>query len=238
MSQSVNPANEMVLTPQQAALAQALRGQFITLEGVDGCGKSTQARLLGDRLRRLGLRVTETREPGGTPLGMALRLVLLDPAHNTITPQSELLLYLADRIQHLKQVIRPALQRGDVVLCDRYHDATVAYQSHARGLSLEPLAAYIQAEIAPTQPNLTLWLDVDLNVAKERIDHRNAQQSRNAKSQSRMDAQAPDFHSKVRAGYAALHTAHPERIVQVPAGSGVSEISNRIWSIVEARYGV
>ncbi|MDH4248540.1 MAG: dTMP kinase [Deltaproteobacteria bacterium] len=228
-------------SPSPDTLTQALRGRFITLEGVDGCGKSTQARLLADRLRRAGCRVTETREPGGTPLGMALRAVLLDPLNDSMAPVSELLLYLADRVQHLRQVIRPALARGDVVVCDRFHDATVAYQSHARGLSLEPLAAFIAAEIAPTQPHLTLWLDVDLTLARERITTRAAQQGRastGAGREGRIDSLGPEFHRKVREGYAALHQAHPDRIVCVSGAGGVSEISARIWSVVEARHGV
>ena len=110
------------------------RGAFITFEGVDGCGKTTQAELLAEKLRRVGHSVLTTREPGGTAVGRGLREVLLNPAHKEITPECELLLFLADRVQHLGELITPALARGETVVCDRFHDSTVAYQRYGRQL--------------------------------------------------------------------------------------------------------
>src|SRR5574341_782941 len=125
-------------SPGRSGPGAGARGDFITFEGIDGCGKTEQARRLAARLRGLGVAVAETREPGGTAIGRGLRAVLLDSVHAGMTPECEVLLYLADRVQHLAEVIRPALLRGETVICDRYHDATLAYQHHARGLDMAP----------------------------------------------------------------------------------------------------
>lgn len=237
---------------------QTLRGQFITFEGIDGCGKSTQAARLTARLRELALPVLATREPGGTPIGSALREILLSGDHGEMIPQCELLLYLADRVQHLAQDIRPALDRGETVICDRYHDATVAYQHYGRQLDFAAVQPLIDAEITVTPPQLTLWLDLPATLARERIAgrasgdstaHDNPGRSNpehgnpghgNPEQQGadRMDGEALAFHERVRVGYAALHEAHPGRIVRIDALQSVSEVEGAIWACIEERYRV
>ncbi len=209
-----------------------LAGAFITLEGIDGCGKSTQARRLAERLRAGGADLLTTREPGGTAVGQALRALLLDRDQAALLPPVELLLYLADRVQHLGEVIRPALTAGRTVLCDRYHDATVAYQQHGRGLDFGPVAALVAQHIAPTRPDLTLWLDVDVATAQGRIA------GRNSGGGDRMDGERTEFHERVRAGYRSLHEAHPERIVRVDAAADESTVAAAVWRVMEARFDV
>jgi dTMP kinase len=148
-------------------LKESLQGKFITFEGIDGCGKTTQAKLLCDRLRSKGLTVELTREPGGTEIGSAIRQVLLDVRHLGMTPQCELLLFLGDRIQHLVEFIQPALARGAVVICDRYHDATIAYQQYGRELDLSALKPFIVEFIRPL-PNLTFWIDITVEQSLRR----------------------------------------------------------------------
>lgn len=219
-----------------------LAGAFITLEGIDGCGKSTQARRLAERLAARGADLLTTREPGGTAVGQALRAVLLDRQHAALAPQVELLLYLADRVQHLTEVVGPALVAGRTVLCDRYHDATVAYQQHGRGLDFAPVAALVAQYIAPTQPHLTLWLDVDVATAQGRIVARSgvagAGQAGATPVGDRMDGEQTAFHERVRAGYRALHEAHPARIVRVDAAADEATVAAALWQAVEARFHV
>ncbi len=217
-----------------------MRGRFLTLEGIDGCGKSTQAHLLGERLQAAGLPVRKTREPGGTPIGAQLRAVLLDARNAALAPHAELLLYLADRVQHLQEVIRPALAAGEVVVCDRYHDATVAYQGHGRGLDFAPLADFIAAEILRTPPHLTLWLDVPVAVGQARIAARNNAHPTPApvEAESRLDSEHAAFHARVREGYAAIHAAEPERVVRIDAAAAVEAIHEQIWAVLTERYDV
>jgi dTMP kinase len=221
----------------------SLRGRFLTFEGIDGCGKTTQAQMLAGRLRGAGLPVLETREPGGTAIGEQVRAVLLRGDNSEMTPQCELLLYLADRVQHLAQVIRPALAEGTVVLCDRYHDATVAYQQHGRGLALEGLRDFLAAEVHATAPHLTFWLDLPVEAAQARIARRNdgphppgAPPFRG--DESRLDSAAAAFHERVRNGYAAIRAAEPERVLRIEAARAPGHIAAEIWKQLEARYDV
>ena len=222
-------------------LAEALRGRFITFEGIDGCGKTTQAQLLAQALRHQGVAVLETREPGGTPVGKALRAVLLDPAHEALTPACELLLFLADRVQHLAQVVRPALAQGQTVLCDRFHDATVAYQHHARGLDLAPYQPLIDSTIAPTWPDLTFWLDLDVPSAQGRVSQRQRQTGPAAKDagprMSRLDGAGAEFYKRVREGYRRLAEQFPQRIVRVDAARPVEVVQQAIWRVLLRRLG-
>ncbi|MDH5753184.1 MAG: dTMP kinase [Deltaproteobacteria bacterium] len=211
-------------------------GVFITFEGIDGCGKTTQLKLLAHYLRERGRRVLETREPGGTDIGRALRAVLLDPANAAITPACELLLYMADRVQHLSQVIRPALARGEVVLCDRFHDATVAYQSHARGLSLDSLQGFIREDILSTSPHTTFWLDMDVGLARRRMAERAREADENAPAESRLDDAEEDFHRRVRAGYQAICKAEPQRVIRIEAGGTEQETALLIRKSLEERH--
>lgn len=222
---------------------RSLRGAFITFEGIDGCGKTTQAKTLAQRLRDYDFPVVETREPGGTAIGKGLRGVLLDPASQRMTPTCELLLYLADRVQHLAEVILPALAREDVVICDRFHDATVAYQQFGRGLDFGVLGDLIAAEIAPHPPSLTLWLDTDVETARQRIAHRTSERtaaSRGAalERDGRLEQEDPRFHQRVRTGYSTLARREPERVVRIDANAGEDAVRDAVWNEVVRRFHV
>ncbi|MCH8075887.1 MAG: dTMP kinase [SAR324 cluster bacterium] len=214
----------------------SIRGKFITFEGIDGCGKSTQARRLAQRLRQQGHKVLETREPGGTPIGRQLRSVLLDPGNDAMSATCELLLYLADRVQHLDTVIRPALQREETVICDRFHDATVAYQQHGRGLDLASLGGFLEKEVLSTTPDTTWWLDLEVELAQRRIQQRIRGQGGNEPRESRLDDAGREFHERVRSGYAAIHGSEPGRMVRVPATGDEAEIDATIWNLLSQRY--
>lgn len=211
-------------------------GRFITFEGVDGCGKSTQARLLAERLRAAGLDVLETREPGGTAIGAQLRAVLLDEDNAALTPQAELLLYLADRVQHLEETIRPALAAGRVVVCDRFHDATVAYQQHGRGLDLTPFAGFIAAEVLRPPPDLTFWLDVDVEEARRRMTGRQTAIGA-VTGEGRLDNAAAAFHHRVREGYRIIQRAEPGRVERIDAAGSPAQLHQRIVACLKERYG-
>lgn len=218
-----------------ASPATAPQGRFITLDGIDGCGKSTQAALLAGRLRAAGLDVVETREPGGTAIGAQLRRVLLDSRNGGLVSEAELLLYLADRVQHLAEVIRPALARGQMVVCDRYHDATVAYQHHGRGVPIAALAPFIAAHVGATPPHLTLWLDVPLQAAAQRRNTRPDSAAGGGADERRLDDESAAFFERVRAGYEALWRAEPERIVRIDAGGSVEDVAAAVWAAVRER---
>lgn len=223
--------------PQGAAGRAPLAGRFITFEGIDGSGKTLHLGWLGRRLEQRGHLVVRTREPGGTAIGKGLRGVLLDSANTVMTPQCEVLLYLADRIQHLAEVIRPALARGELVLCDRFHDATVAYQMYGRGLDFAPLEPLIAREITPL-PHLTFWLDVDVATARTRIAARRRGNSSLARLESRIDEDSLDFHERVREGYQELARLHPRRIVRIDASLSIEAVQEEIWRQLGERYAV
>lgn len=232
----ITPTRRVTLL-SEAGQKPNIKGSFITLEGVDGCGKSTQARLLAERLRGAGLEVLETREPGGTEIGQSLRKVLLSPASAEMTPACELLLFLADRVQHLEQVVRPALARGQVVICDRFHDATEAYQRHGRGLDFMPYQPLIDAEVMRTPPHLTLWLDLDVALAAQRMAERQAEGG-NLEADNRFDEAERAFHQRVRDGYAHLHRHDPARIQRVDAAIGVEALAEAVYRIVSGRFNI
>ena len=214
----------------------SIQGKFITFEGIDGCGKSTQARRLAQRLREKGHNVLETREPGGTNIGVQLRSILLNPDNDAMAANCELLLYLADRVQHLDTVIRPALQREETVICDRFHDATVAYQQYGRGLDLTSLGSFLEKEILSTAPDTTCWLDLEVDLAQARIQQRNRSQGGAGPRESRLDDAGRDFHERVRSGYAAIHGSEPGRVLRVPATGNEAEIDAAIWNLLSERY--
>ncbi len=194
-----------------------MSGLFVTFEGTEGTGKSTQARLLADDLRARGRRVVVTREPGGTAFGRTLRGLLLDPASGTLAPLAELFLYLADRAQHAREVIGPALQRGECVICDRYFDATVAYQGYGRGLDTSFLTAANALAVAGLVPDLTILLEFDdVAAGLERARRRHAADG-SAGSEDRFEREETAFHLRVRDGYRALAAADPARFRVLPA---------------------
>jgi dTMP kinase len=202
-------------------------GLFLTFEGVEGSGKSTQVARLAQRLRAAGLEPLVTREPGGTRLGCELRALLLDPGGSSMCATSELLLYTADRAQHLEEVVEPALRAGRTVLCDRYLDATLAYQGHARGLGTEPILALHRSPPLDRRPDRTLLLDLDPAQGLERARRRNAGLGLDA-SEGRFEDERLEFHQRVRSGYLALAEADPWRIRVVQADADPSGVEARI----------
>jgi dTMP kinase len=192
------------------------RSRFVTFEGLEGTGKSTQIERLARALERAGESVVVTREPGGTALGRRLRAVLLEPTDRPMHPWVELLLYTADRAQHLSEVVLPARERGAVVLCDRYLDASLAYQGHARGLGFEAVLALHRDPPLDTRPDRTLLLDMDAAASLARARRRNAASAGQA-SEGRFEAEELAFHERVREGYLELARRDSRRIVRIDA---------------------
>jgi len=200
---------------------------FLTFEGIEGCGKSTQIGRLVDRLRAAGRQSLLTREPGGTELGRRLRALLLDPGGASISPIAELLLYVADRAQHLTEIVGPALDRGEVVLCDRYLDATVAYQGYARGLGAERILALHREPPLDLRPDRTILLDLHPTHSLERARLRNADSGADI-AEGRFELEDLEFHRRVRQGYLALAAAEPRRIVVVDAAGEPDDVEQRL----------
>jgi dTMP kinase len=207
------------------------RGRFISFEGIDGSGKSTQMRMLGERLRLEGREVLETVEPGGTPVGLKIRRILLDSANQDLRPTAELLLYFASRAQNVEQCILPALSAGKIVLCDRFTDSTLAYQGHARGLGEDTVLALDRIACHGLTPDLTLLVDLDVETGLARAQRRNTGA---AVSETRMDDQSLEFHKKVREAYLELARQHARRF-RIIDGRGTPEaVAARVWECVAA----
>ena len=204
-----------------------MAGTFISFEGIDGSGKSTQLRMLASVLRLRGLDVVSTREPGGTPLGQQLRHALLE-AESQVDPLAELLLYAADRAQHVRTLVRPALESGHVVLSDRYADATVAYQGAGRGFEPGVVGTLIDLATGGLKPDLTLLFDLTVEQAKGRA----RQRTRHGRPPDRLEAEAASFHERVREGYLRIAAAEPGRVRVVEAGRSTEEIHARVLEIV------
>lgn len=217
---------------------ERLPGVFITFEGLDGCGKTTQMRLLAERLRAAGRAVLENYEPGGTRIGAQVRRILLDASNHELCPTAELLLYFACRAQNVEEAILPALRRGEVVLSDRFTDSTLVYQGVGRGLGQEVVLALDRIACKGLAPDLTILLDIDLETSLARARLRNAGISAGRPAETRMDDQALEFHRKVQQAYAELAAAQPERVVVVDARRSVPEIAADVWRIVAGRLGV
>jgi len=201
------------------------RGRFITFEGMDGCGKTTQLRLLAQRLRERGKDVTETVEPGGTVIGQQIRRILLDPASAEIKPRTELLLYFASRAQNVEQVIRPALERGGMVLCDRFTDSTLVYQGCGRGLDTGIVRDLDRIACGGLKPDTTILIDIDLETSLQRARRRN---ERTGSEESRIDEESAAFHERVRRGYLALAESERDRIAVIDGRAGIGEVAARI----------
>jgi dTMP kinase len=207
------------------------RGRFITFEGIDGSGKSTQMRLLAERLRSDGQDVFEAVEPGGTAIGRQIRRILLDAANQDLRPTAELLLYFASRAQNVDECILPALAAGKIVLCDRFTDSTLAYQGYARGLGEEAVLALDRIACRGLTPDLTLLIDVDVEYGLARAQKRNA--GRDA-AETRMDDQSLEFHRKVREAYLTLAKQHADRF-RIVDGRGTPEtVAELVWASVAA----
>jgi dTMP kinase len=207
------------------------RGLFITLEGIDGTGKSTQLRLLVQHLKERGLAVRATREPGGTKLGEHIRKILLASTTTRLAPLAELALMYAARAQHLQEVIRPALAKGDIVVSDRYNDASLAYQGYGRELGVETVRGFDRIVCARTQPDLTILLDLPPRLSLQRTQ---ARQSRRKSKQEPFELQGMNFHERVRDGYLAIARQQPRRVKVVQAGGSVAEVQAEIRKLVDA----
>ncbi|HEU4433448.1 MAG TPA: dTMP kinase [Pyrinomonadaceae bacterium] len=206
-------------------------GTFITFEGIDGSGKSTQLRLLNNFLRTHGWDALITREPGGTPVGLRLRAALLD-ATEEVDPLTELLVFAADRAQHVRRVIRPALESGHIVISDRYADATVAYQGAGRGFPPELIAAIVQLATEGLKPNLTVLFDVGIEESTSRTTRRSTGKSSNKTGRDRLDIENAEFHSRVREAYLRIASAEPERVKIVDASGPVEQTQERVREII------
>lgn len=209
-------------------------GRFITFEGIEGSGKTTQIQLLSNHLEERGIDHLLTREPGGTPIGNQVRKLVLNPAHSAMTPTCELLLYAAARAQHIEQVIRPALDEGRLVLCDRFRDATFAYQGHGRGLGLDLIRSLHALEVLSLKPDLTLIFDLDARAALERARGRD---STTPRDETRFEQEDLPFHDRVRQGYLALAREEPARCVVLDARGSVPLVQQRVVACVERFLG-
>lgn len=211
-----------------------MAGIFITFEGVDGSGKSTQLRLLATFLRLQGLDVLTTREPGGTPVGLRLRAALLD-AQEEVDPLTELLVFAADRAQHVRRVLRPALESERIVLSDRYADATVAYQGHGRGFSAELIFEIVKLATEGLTPDLTLLFDLPVAESIARTSRRANGKHRG----DRLDAEDPEFHSRVRDAYLRMAAEDPERFRIINTSGSVEDthahVKATVMSFLESR---
>ena len=203
---------------------QAMKlGKLITFEGIDGCGKSTQMRLLEQYLTEHGHDVVSTREPGGTELGKKIRSALLDGGKDSVEPLAELLLYAADRAQHTRQVIMPALAAGKVVLSDRFYDATTVYQGYARGFDLELVNQLNELATGGLKPDLTLLFDLDVETGLKRTRRRGYQSGEAAARPDRLDQEPVEFHERVRKAYLEIAAREPQRFRVIPAAGPVEE---------------
>jgi dTMP kinase len=213
-----------------------MKGTFITFEGIEGSGKSTQIALLANYLTARGVRHVLTREPGGTSIGDQIRKVLLDPANRALDPAAELLLYAAGRAQHLREIIMPALADGTSVLCDRFSDATLAYQGYGRGLDIEIIRSLDRIVTAGMRPDLTLLFDIDAAPGIARARGRN--NSRGLEAEARFENEELAFHERVRQGYLTLVAQEPDRIRVVDASSSPEAIQEKVRKIVDERLRI
>lgn len=204
------------------------KGLFITFEGADGCGKTTQLEMIADLLKQKGLQVTTTREPGAGKMGKALREILLH-YDGDVSSRCELFLYLADRAQHIDMTVKPAIEDGVVVLCDRHTDSTLAYQGYGRGLDLPELRMLNDIAVDGCKPDLTLLYDVSVEVAQTRV----------GKEKDRLESEGITFHNKVRNGYLELAKNEPERFVVIDASKTIEEVfeetKNAVLKLINGR---
>lgn len=204
------------------------RGLFLNFEGTEGCGKSTQLRLLAERLRQAGYATLETAEPGGTRIGAQIRRILLDPANQELSPTAELLLYFASRAQNVDERIGPALAEGTIVLTDRFTDSSMAYQGYGRGLGAQTVRDLDRIACRGLVPDLTLIFDIDLETGLQRARARNLDQA--TVHESRMDEQAVEFHRVVRDAYRQMAAAEPQRFRVVDGRGDPATVHAEVWT--------
>lgn len=204
-----------------------MSGLFITFEGIDGSGKSTQVRRLYQHFETLGRQITVTREPGGVPIAEALRAMLLNPANGAIARETELLLYVAARAQLVAEVIRPALERGEIVICDRYYDSTIAYQGAGRGWERAALDALHSVATDNLLPDVTFLLDLDVSIGSARIAPFGAP--------DRIEGEPFQFYQRVRGGYLEIAKADPGRVVVLDATPDADAIAGKVIAGLKER---
>ena len=207
------------------------KGLFITFEGTEGCGKSTQVKLLTERLTALGHRARTLREPGGTPIGEEIRHTLKHSKDNAaMTSEAELLLMNASRAQLVREVIRPALAAGEIVVCDRFYDSTMAYQGHGRQLDLEKVKAVIEFAVGETKPDLTLLLQIPPEISAERLRSRRGDLPF---VRDRIEEASQAFFERVAHGYDVIVAAEPQRIKIINGAQPVETVCTAIWERVQ-----
>jgi dTMP kinase len=204
---------------------------FITFEGMDGSGKTTQMHRLAARLRSVGRTVLETAEPGGPPIAMKIRRILLDAANQELSPVTEILLYFASRAQNVDEWINPALARGEIVLSDRFTDSSLVYQGGGRNLGPDAVAALERIACRGLKPDLTLLVDVDAEASLARARARNAAAPH---CETRLDDEPIEFHRAVWEAYHALAAAEPDRVKVVDGRTDIDTIERAVWRIVNA----
>ncbi len=208
------------------------RGFFITFEGNEGSGKSTQMRMLVERLRAAGHNVLESQEPGGSPIGLKIRAVLLDPANAAMSPTAEMLLMFAARAQNVDQWILPALAQGQIVVSDRFTDSTLAYQGAGRGLGSEIVLEVDRIACRGLVPDLTICVDIDVEEGLRRAHHRNRQTET---SETRLDEETVDFYKKARAAYHRLAEEEPDRFKLIDGSPEPEVVAQAVWRAVTER---
>lgn len=206
---------------------------FVTFEGIEGCGKTTQLRLLARSLEEQGRRVLMTREPGGCPIADKIRGILLDAGNLEMNPTAELLLYAAARAQHVAEVVKPALNEGRIVLCDRFTDATLAYQGYGRGLDLSIISELNMIAAASLKPQLTLLLDCPVETGLSRAVARiNAAAG---PREERFELESAQFHRRVKDGYLKLAAAEPERFIIIDGSGNIEQVAENVKKAVLSR---
>jgi len=206
-------------------------GRLITFEGLDGCGKTTQLEKAKDWLTEQGYDVLKTRQPGGTKIGRQIRSILLDPEHEELQPESELLLYLSDRIQHIQETIIPAKANGKIVLCDRFHDSTIAYQGYGRGLNLDSIESVVSHCIKPYAPDLTILLNISPETVALRLERREEYAKKD-----RLDLESLNFFKRTAQGFQILAASENERYVCLNGEQDIEVIHQEIVSVLQKRF--
>lgn len=202
-----------------------MRGIFISLEGIEGTGKTTQARLLAQHLSGKGFTVTKTEEPGGTPISLKIREILLAPESKGIVPVAELLLYNASRVQHIREIIIPALERGEVVITDRFSDSTAAYQGYGRGIDLKLIDALDLISTNRLRPDITIVLDIDVETGLRR--------NKSINKKDRLELEDVSFHEKVRKGFIALAEKDKKRMKVIDCSGTVETVRKDIVAVID-----
>ena len=210
---------------------------FLAFEGIEGSGKTTIMERMAEQLHKQGLSVRMTREPGGTAFGRELRRLLLDTRSATFSTQAELLLFLADRAQHLQEVVMPALGEGTMLLCDRYAASTLAYQGYGRGMPLDQITRLIEFATGGLWPDMTLLFDLPVELGLARARERSREEGAEV-TEGRFEAENLDFHQRVRTGYLELAAQHPKRYAIVDASVPTDAVLQQALGLVRARLAV